>query len=210
MAPQTHDIAVTRLELTRLKAKKRIAEKGLSLLKSKRGALISEFFKQIIKLQAIKANVAHEASKAIESLKIAEIRAGRTALELNAIRQQKMKVNIKVNNIMGIVVPDIEGIYSSINSYEYAFMPASILDAKNSYAILFKLLIEVAEKESSMRKLLYEIETLNKRANTIENVIIPKIDAYAKYIEQRLDDRDRETIVVLKFIKENLTVQDKS
>jgi len=204
MATQAHDIKVTRLELTRLKARRKIAEKGLSLLKSKRGALISEFFRQVIKLQAIRANVAQETEKAMECLKMAEIRVGRTALEMNAMRQQSMKINIKVNNIMGIVVPDIESSYSEVDSYESAFMPASILEAKKSYALLFKLLIEVAEKENSMRKLLYEIEKLNKRANTIENVTIPKLKEYSKYVEQRLDDRDRETIVTLKFIKENL------
>ncbi len=142
-----HDVKVTRLELTRVKARRKIAEKGLTLLKSKRGALITEFFKQIIKLQDIRINVADETKKAIDSMKIAEAYNGRLAVEMAAVEQQKANVLIKVNNIMGIKMPDIEKSKAmQTNSYEVAFFPSAIADAKEAYERLFSFLIDVAEK----------------------------------------------------------------
>jgi V/A-type H+-transporting ATPase subunit D len=83
-------------------------------------------------------------------------------------------------------------------------MPASVFDAKRSYENLFKLLIEVAEKENALRLLLYEIEKLNRRSNAIENVAIPKLKEKASYIKQRLDDMERDQIVSIKYIKGKL------
>ncbi len=202
-----HEVKVTRLELARIKARRKIAEKGLALLKSKRGALITEFFKQAIRLQDLNVNVANETEKAMESMKIAEAYNGRLAVEMAAVEQQKANVSIKVSNIMGIKMPDIQKSRAmQTNSYEVAFFPSAIADAKNAYEKLFSFLIDIAEKENALRKLLHEIEKLNKRANTIEKVTIPKLDMQAKYIEQRMDDMDRDTIVMLKFVKKKMVI----
>ena len=52
-----------------------------------------------------------------------------------------------------------------------------------------------------MRNLLNEIYKLNRRTNSIENVIIPRWEAKIKYIKQSLDDMERDRLVSIKFIK---------
>ena len=83
-------------------------------------------------------------------------------------------------------------------------MPTAVEDARKSYKSLFSLLIEIAEKENSLRKLLYEIEKLNRRANAIENVVIPNMQGKISYIRQRLEDLERDQTVSLKFIKRKI------
>ena len=63
------------------------------------------------------------------------------------------------------------------------------------------MLIEIAEKETAMRKLLNEVYKLNRRTNSIENVIIPRWEMKIKYIKQSLDDMERDRLVSIKFIK---------
>lgn len=200
------NVKTTRIEMIRTKARVRVASKGLSLLKMKRASLVMEFFSLARQIQLLKANLGGSVQTAMDSTKIAEIRAGRIALERVAAEQSAMKVGVEARNVMGVRIPNLdvqEGMQYSLG-YELVSVPAAIGDARKSYKSLFNQLIEIAEKESSLRKLLYEIEKINRRANAIENVVIPGMDGKIIYIKQRLEDIDRDQTVSLKFIKRKM------
>ncbi len=204
--PQSN-IKTTRLELIRTKARIRVAGKGLDLLKLKRASLVLEFFDLAKQIQLLKANLRESVERAMDSVKLAEIDAGRIQLERIAVEQAPVSAGVEAKNVMGVRIPNVSigsgGATLSI-AYELISVPTAVEDAKRNYGKLFKLLIEVAEKESSLRKLLYEIEKLNRRANAIENVVIPGLRDKASYIKQRLEDLERDQIVSLKFIKRKL------
>ena len=65
-------------------------------------------------------------------------------------------------------------------------------------------MLEIAEKENSMRKLLREIDRTKRRSNAIENILIPDLIANAKFIRMRLDEIERETFTMLKTVKRNI------
>jgi V/A-type H+-transporting ATPase subunit D len=203
--PQSN-IKTTRLELIRTKARIGVASKGLELLKLKRASLVLEFFELARQIQLLKANLRDSVSRAMDSLKIAEVDAGRISLERIAAEQVPVLAGVEAKNVMGVRIPSVniesKGILSV--AYELISVPTSVEDAKRNYGSLFKLLIEVAERESSLRKLLYEIEKLNRRANAIENVVIPNMKEKASYIKQRLEDLERDQTVSLKFIKRKI------
>ena len=73
---------------------------------------------------------------------------------------------------------------------------------------IFRALLEIAEKENSMRKLLREIDRTKRRSNAIENILIPGLVANAKYIRMRLDEMERETFSMLKAVKRNLEAKN--
>jgi len=64
--------------------------------------------------------------------------------------------------------------------------------------------LDVAEKETALRKLLYEIEKTKRRSNAIENVLIPRLEAAVKYIKFRFDEMERDTFIMLKMVKRNM------
>jgi V/A-type H+-transporting ATPase subunit D len=203
------NIKTTRIEMIRTRARIRVASKGLSLLKMKRASLVLEFFSLARQIQMLKAGLRGTVEASVDSTKIADIQAGRINLERIAAEQAQVTVGVDAKNVMGVRIPNIElGEPAQFSrGYELVSIPSSIDDARRSYALLFKLLIEVAEKESSLRKLLYEIEKLNRRSNAIENVVIPQMAAKVSYIKQRLEDMERDQTVSLKFIKRKMDAQ---
>ena len=44
-----------------------------------------------------------------------------------------------------------------------------------SFQKIHKIVLDVAEKETALRKLLYEIERTKRKSNAIENVFIPRL-----------------------------------
>ncbi|MGC8495822.1 MAG: V-type ATP synthase subunit D [Candidatus Micrarchaeia archaeon] len=199
------NIKTTRMELMKTKSRIKVAGKGLNLLKVKRSSLVMEFFNLARQIELLKGNLAQTVQKAYESTKIAEIAAGKIELERIAAEQSQLGASISARNVMGVKIPSISlSMPSTSIAYELISMPTTIEDARSSYNELFKMLIEVAEKENSLRKLLYEIEKINRRVNALENVTLPRLSAKASYIKQRLDDMERDQIVSLKFVKGKL------
>ncbi|MCL4381537.1 V-type ATP synthase subunit D [Candidatus Marsarchaeota archaeon] len=203
-----NNVKTTRIELIKTRSRVRIAAKGLSLLKMKRSSLILEFFNLAREIELLRANIIDYVVMAMDSTKIAEAKDGRITLERIASEQKEEKIGIEVRNVMGVKIPNLSIEKSNAYNKEYNVIsvPASISDVRKNYNALLKLLIETAEKENSLRKLLYEIEKLNRRSNAIENVTIPKMEEKMKYIKQRLDDMERDQIVSLKSIKKKISV----
>ncbi len=197
------NVKTTRLELIRTKRRIVTAQKGLSLLKMKRSSLVLEFFNLARQIQKLRGNLPGTVVKARESIRMADIVAGRINLERVAAEQSSAMASIEAKNVMGVKIPDISIEHSAKMSlgYELVSVPSSIEDAKVNYTTLFQMLIEIAEKENALRKLLHEIEKLNRRSNAIENIAIPGMNWKAKYIKQRLEDMERDSVVSLKFIK---------
>ncbi len=199
------DTKTTRLELIRTKARVRVAAKGLSLLKMKRGSLVMEFFEMAKQIRSMRENMRESVSRAMESIRIAEAQAGTIEVERIAAEQGSANATVNARNVMGVVIPNVElSLHDYGAGYSVVSVPTSIADARNGFATLSRLIVEVVEKEASLRKLLNEIEKLNRRANAIENVVIPSMKERMVYIKQRLEDLERDQTVSLKFIKRRI------
>ncbi len=199
-------IRTTRLELIKTRRKVSIAERGIKLLKVKRSSLVMAFLDIARKLALMKESMLSVVTTAIETTKIAEIESGSVTLERIAAERSGVQVTVKASNIMGVRVSDIAINESglALGFYDAIAAPAPVEDVKRVYSKLFDLLIEVGEKENAMRKLLKEIGKLNRRINALEDFRIPEWKAQAEFIEQKLEDVERDNIVSLKFIKRKL------
>ena len=70
------------------------------------------------------------------------------------------------------------------------------------------MVLDVAEKETALRKLLFEIEKTKRRCNAIENVLIPRLQSTARYIKFRFDEMERENFTKLKTVKRKMNQRD--
>lgn len=206
--PLKANVKTTRLELMKTKARIKVANKGLDLLKLKRASLVLEFFKLASQIKELRSNLKEIVDKAMQSQKIAETMAGRIAIERIAMEQKQVMAEVEAKNVMGVVIPTVEVEERNLpKTYIMLSLPPAVDDARRSYNGLFNALIEIAEKESSLRKLLFEIEKLNRRSNAIENVVVPNLIEKSIYIKQRLDDLEKDQIVSLKFIKRKINAK---
>ncbi len=65
-------------------------------------------------------------------------------------------------------------------------------------------MLDIAEKETALRKLLLEIEKTKRKSNAIENVFIPKLVSAVKFITFRLAEMERDTFIMLKTVKRKM------
>ncbi len=200
-------VKTTRLELIKIKTKIKTAKKGLDQLKMKRKKLIFTFFDIIRQIRLTKVEVKKTLQNAVDSIKLAEALEGRMGVELVAEEQSTLTLDLSASNVMGVFIPKVnwqEEKKSEIMDTILS-LPISIGDAKLSYLSLFRLIIDISQSEVVLRKLLMAIQKLNRRINTIEYNILPKLAVRANYIAQKLDDFERDRVVSLKYIKEKIS-----
>ena len=212
MLPISTDIRPTRLEYLRAKKRIKIAEKGLKLLKLKRQALIFEFFKISKSSARLRGELNSELIKGYQSIRMAEMLDGEMRLENEAMKiPQLKKLLITPKNIMGVKIPRLEGGRREQALTEYLLeIPVSISEAIKAFQEVHKIVLDVAEKETTLRKLLYEIEKTKRKANAIENVFIPGLQAAVKFILFRLGEIERDTFTMLKTVKRKMSEREQA
>jgi len=204
--PSVINIRPTRLEYIRTKRRIVVANKGLKLLKLKRQALILEFFNASKTAAALRSGLQSELVKGYQSIRLAEMLAGTMRLENEAMKiPQISKLQIQVKNVMGVSIPKLQGGQSSTAIIEHILeLPPSINEAIKAFQNVHKMVLDVAEKETTLRKLLYEIEKTKRKSNAIENVFIPRLQGAVKFIIFRLAEMERDTFIMLKTVKRKM------
>jgi V/A-type H+-transporting ATPase subunit D len=204
--PSAINIRPTRLEYIRTKRRIVIAKKGLKLLKLKRQALILEFFSTSKTAATLRSGLQSELMKGYESIRMAEMMAGAIRLENEAMKIPSItNLQIKSKNVMGVRIPKLVGGQRQEALTEYLLeLPTSINEAIKSFQQVHKMVLDVAEKETALRKLLLEIEKTKRKSNAIENVFVPRLEAAVKFITFRLDEMERDTFIMLKTVKRKM------
>ena len=199
------DIKPTRSELLRLKKQIRLAKSGYNLLKKKRDGLILEFFEILKKAKTLREELGSEYKIALEKINIARTLEGDLKVKSIAMAIKDIPdVKLTTKNIMGVKVPKIEAseIKKAFMERGYGIYNSSAIDeAAAAYEKVVEKIILAAEVETSMRKLLNEIEKTKRRVNALEFVVMPNLDKMKSFIQLRLEEIERENIFRMKRIK---------
>ena len=106
---------------------------------------------------------------------------------------------------MGVVVPQIQvsTIEKSVEERGYGLIGTSVRidESVHAFEKLAEKVLEAAELETTMKKLLDEIESTKRRVNALEFKVIPNLEEIASYITLRLEELERENVFRLKRIK---------
>ncbi len=200
------DVKPTRSELIVTRRRIKLSISGHKLLKMKRDGLIIEFFELLPKVKDMRSQLVELYTVADKKLAVAMVADGKSALRsaANCVRTPP-QVELSEYNIMGVVVPKIKvsTIQKSIEERGYGLIGTSVRidESVHAFEKLTEKVLEAAELETTMKKLLDEIESTKRRVNALEFKVIPQLEEVAAYITLRLEELERENIFRLKRIK---------
>ncbi len=200
------DVKPTRSELIATRKRIKLSISGHKLLKMKRDGLIIEFFELLPKVKDMRSQLVELYTAADKKLAVAMVADGKSALKSAAnCRQTPPQVELSENNIMGVVVPQIKvsTIQKSVEERGYGLIGTSVRidESVHAFEKLAEKVLEAAELETTMKKLLDEIESTKRRVNALEFKVIPNLEEIASYITLRLEELERENVFRLKRIK---------
>ncbi|MFP4402523.1 MAG: V-type ATP synthase subunit D [Candidatus Nanoarchaeia archaeon] len=198
-------VSANRSELLKLKDKTKMAQKGHNLLKKKRDGLIIDFFKLLEHSKDVREEMNKLYKKAQEEIKLARIHSYEIELKLLAKGAQgRALVNFQTKNIMGLSVPQIESLFKQRTFLEQQKTPLASMHIRktiSAYDELLEKIIQVAEIETALIRLLQEIEKTKRRVNGLEFTIIPELQETQQYVQLVLDEQERDGLIALKKIK---------
>jgi V/A-type H+-transporting ATPase subunit D len=200
------DVKPTRKNLMAIEERIELSERGHDTLEQKRDGLIMEFMDILDQAQDVRAELNDDYERAQEKINMARAMEGDVAVRgAAAALKEHPEITTQSKNIMGVVVPQIESsrVKKSLDQRGYGLLGSSarIDEAADAYEELLESIILAAEVETAMKKLLEEIETTKRRVNALEFKLLPELNENKEYIEQKLEEQEREEIFRLKKIK---------
>lgn len=200
------DVTPTRSVLLDLKRRIKLSQSGHKILKMKRDGLMIEFFEVMEKARQMRAGVASDFQLAMKKITIARAVNGEVAVKSAAYALKSHPiVNVSSKSIMGMMVPKVEAeaIHTDILSKGYGVINTStyIEEAATAFEKLLETLVRAAEVETTMKKLLDEIEKTKRRVNALEFKVIPELKESERFVRFSLEEMSREETTRLKHLK---------
>ncbi len=200
------DVKPTRKNLMEIEDRIELSERGHNTLEKKRDGLIMEFMDILDQAQTVRDDLEESYELAQKRLNMARAMEGDVAVRgAAAALKEHPEISISSKNIMGVVVPQIESmrVRKRLDQRGYGVLGTNsrIDEAAAAYEQLLEDIILAAEVETAMKKLLKEIETTKRRVNALEFKLLPDLYENKDFIEQKLEEQEREEIFRLKKIK---------
>jgi len=200
------DVKPTRKNLMQIEDRIELSERGHDTLEKKRDGLIMEFMDILDQAQDVREDLESDYQQAQRAINMARTMEGDVAVRgaASALKEHP-ELTTQSKNIMGVVVPQIESTKVRKNLQERGYgvlgTSARIDEAAEAYEELLESIILAAEVETAMKKMLDEIETTKRRVNALEFKLLPELNENKEYIEQKLEEQEREEIFRMKKIK---------
>jgi V/A-type H+-transporting ATPase subunit D len=200
------NIAPTKSSYLVLKRQLAFAEEGYELLEQKRQILIFELMSRLGRARDMERRASGLLAEAYAALREATLTVGSEALDAAALGV-KLDHNVHVLDqaIMGIRVPKVT-VKPEPPTVQFGFGGTSVhadLVMKRFVEALV-LLGELAELENAILRLARELRKTQRRCNALSKTFIPDYRQTIAYIVASLEERERESFIILKMIKDRL------
>lgn len=186
-----------------------LAALGYDLLDKKRNVLLHEMMALMDEVEGIQNQIDITFADAYRSLQKANFTMGQSELmaivnarDLHPNGEYPDDITVRFRSVMGVEIPIVKldeekpSIYYGLNGTNTA-----IDDAYLSFLKVKRLTAKMAALENSVYRLAYAIRQAQKRANALKNIIIPRLEETVKYISSYLEEKERESFIVLKVLK---------
>jgi len=197
------NIAPTKSNLMSARASLEFSQKGFELLDKKRNVLIREMMGLIGRAKELQEKINSIFSEAYEALQVANMTEGISTVQNIAMTIDEIDdYKVLLRSVMGVEIPTIKfqrkkpeptySFYRTNNAFDIAF---------TKFQEVKYIIYELAEVENSVYRLAMEVKKTQKRTNALQNIQIPKFKEIVKYIQDVLEEKEREDFFRLKMVK---------
>lgn len=197
----------TRMNLLILKARVESSRKGLELLRSKREALVREFFSAMDAVIASRDLLRNLMEGAMRSLAVAIGLDGRAVVQSAALASRRdIPIELIEKNIWGVRFPEVRhpSVLRSVDARGYAMTGVSgyINTASRDFEKVLDQILKIISVEMRLKKIGGEVKKTTRRINALTEVVLPGLQLQIRGIRFALEEREREEIFRMKRFKE--------
>lgn len=204
------NVKPTRMELSTLKERLKVAQNGYDLLKDKQDELMRQFIELIKENNRLRNEVEDELSGALGNFVLASSSMNDAFMEeIVALPSKQVSLEIAKKNIMSVDVPKMSFSYDDVNQnsdnevkYGYLNTSSELDDAIEVLNDVMPKLLKLSEIEKTCQLMATEIESTRRRVNALEYRMIPNIKETIKYIQMKLDENERASITRMIKVKD--------
>jgi V/A-type H+/Na+-transporting ATPase subunit D len=201
------NIAPTKSNLLILKRQLAFAEEGYDLLEQKRQILIFEMMSRLNRACDAEQGAYEVLRRAFAALREARLDEGSAAID-KAILAVKMdhQIDISDQHLMGMKIPHVKVRTEPVSvQFGVGGTSANTDVAMSRFIEVLPLLAQFAELENAVMRLARELRKTQRRCNALSKIFMPDYRETINYITGSLEERERESFVILKMIRDRLS-----
>jgi V/A-type H+-transporting ATPase subunit D len=200
------NIAPTKSNLLSLRRQLAFAEEGFDLLEQKRQLLIFELMSRLDRARETERASSEALRGAFHALREALLERGSNPLDRATLAvRMDHQVNLTDLHLMGIRLPRVTSqIEPSGVRFGISESSANTDVAMRRFVEVLPLLAELAELENAVLRLARELRKTQRRCNTLSKIFIPNYRETIGYIVGAIEERERESFIILKMIRDRL------
>lgn len=197
------NIAPTKSNLLKVKEQLTISMDGYELLEQKREILVMELMNMVAQVKLLEREIEKCIQSAYPALKNMLMAVGGDRVErishavsydFKITEKPIIKAGMNFSSI-AVELPKRQLFYSFMDSF------ADTDKVMVDFFELLKLLTEMASIRTIVWRLAMEVKKTQRRVNALDKMVIPQTRDTKKYIEGVLEERERESVFVLKSLK---------
>lgn len=205
-------VTPTRANLLKSKSKLAFSTKGYNLLDKKRTVLIQEIVKLVDQAKEIEAKIESTFAEAYQALQECSISLGMSNISDYTLSiPPEQEYQLRKRSVMGVDIPELVLDEEEFNNnFPLSFTsnsPALDIALQKFNEVKF-LSYQLAEVENTAFKLSQEIKKASKSANALSKIQIPKLTQDIKYIQESIEEKDREENFRIKKVKKNNQIKE--
>ena len=197
------NIAPTKSNLRAMKEQLAISQNGYELLEQKREIFVQELMHMVYKVKLLETQIDEAVKSAYPAFKRMLMADGSDQVKRAAqnihydfdMQEKQVTIGGMTFSSLDVILPKQKLFYSMIGTY------ANTDEVVGKFFNLLALLTQMASIRTIVWRLAEEVRKTQRRVNALDKMVIPQTVETKNYIENALEEKERENVFVLKALK---------
>ena len=202
----TLSMAPTKSSALTLSRELGFAREGYDLLEQKRQILVLELMQHVEAAKREQAEVDQALAAAHATLQQAATRVGSQNLARDALAVPVTQaVSVAERRVMGLSVPEIRTEHAAVQpTFGFAGGTIKSDETMAAFSKALEAISRLAQTQNAVFRIARELRKTQRRVNALDKIFIPDRLETLRYITGTLEERERESFVIMRIIRDRL------